>query len=166
MPPVPVHRLWYGNRQRQVRALAVQRPDVVDQRRDHSAVRRDDDLEGQVVSPCLPVTEEPVGLLCEVGLMCRGERGLAECGGIRERAEGSPVQGHDRDNGERVNLGGGLGGPGLRVQRATPSLSGVTAVPICARGAIRVDSAADVVASQGAAPAVVRRHCCGEYAGR
>jgi hypothetical protein len=52
------------------------------------------------------------------------ERGPAECGGIRERADGGPVQSHDRDNGERLDLGGGLGGPGLRVQRATALATG------------------------------------------
>jgi len=44
VPPVPGHGLRDDDRQRQVGPLPVQRPDVVDQRRDQGAVRRDDDL--------------------------------------------------------------------------------------------------------------------------
>jgi hypothetical protein len=46
------HELRDDDGQCEVRPLLVQDPQVVDQWRDHGAVRRDDDLERQVISPC------------------------------------------------------------------------------------------------------------------
>ena len=82
VPPVPVHELRDGDGQREVRPLLVQGPQVVDQRGDLDAVRRDDDLKRQIVSPCPPVAEEPVSLLRGAADMQR-ERGVAERGSVR-----------------------------------------------------------------------------------
>src|SRR5271165_6147920 len=120
VPPVPVHEIGNGNGQRKIWPFLVQSPDVVDQWGHHGAVRRDDDLERQVISPRPPVTKEPVSLFAGRAHVQR-ERGLAECGSVRQRLHCGPVHYLDRDDGECIDLRGLLSASGLSPARDGPA---------------------------------------------
>ena len=91
----------------QLRALAVQRGDVVGQRRDRRAVGGDDDLERQVVAPRLPRAAEALGLVFGRADVQR-EDGLGKRGRVGERVQRGEVEHRDGHDGEAVHLGGAV----------------------------------------------------------
>ena len=74
---MPVHDLGDGHCQREIGALAVKSPDVVDQGRHDGAMWRHHDLEGKMVTPYLPIVTEPLSLFRR-GADVQSEYGLAE----------------------------------------------------------------------------------------
>jgi hypothetical protein len=107
MPRAADDELGEHDRQRQVGALLVERLDVVDHRRDDRAVRRDDQLQGQVIAPRIPVAVEALGLLF-IRADVQGKNRLSQRGRVCKCPETRKVELCDRNQGQVTQLLGAL----------------------------------------------------------